>query len=475
MIRTRFAPSPTGFLHIGGVRTALFNWLFARQNSGKFILRIDDTDADRNNPKATQPILDGFRWLGIDWDEGPELGGPHQPYYQSERKDYYHTFVGKLLEVGAAYRDGLATRFRVPPGKTTIDDLIRGKIEWDNSTIKDPVLVRSDGHALYNLATVVDDYVMQITHILRAEEHLSNTPVQVMLYKALDLPIPKFGHLPFVCEPGSHKKLSKRDMKKFVTGDVYKSLRMLGWTDKEIDNRDDLNPATLAFYKELGYIPTAIINYLARLGWSLDGETEKISLKNLTESFSLDRITKGPASFDPVKLLWLNSQYMKDLPLYAKLEGTTPYLNRVGIQNINKITLAQVIESCGDRLKLLSDIITYGAFFFRDPQYDMKAVQKRLLKDGVPELLEGYTEKVLRNIEPFHPDVLEKALQDFCEKKKANPADLIHALRVAVTGVTIGPSVFHCLAILGREEVLKRITEAAHISLVALQTNKVLL
>lgn len=472
MIRTRFAPSPTGYLHIGGVRTALFNWLFTRQNKGSFILRVDDTDADRNNPKAIQPILDGFRWLGLNWDEGPEVGGPHTPYCQSERKDHYHDFVRNLIKADAAYRDGLAIRLRIPSGKTIINDLVRGKIEWDNSTIKDPVIVRSDGHALYNLATVADDYAMQITHILRAEEHLSNTPVQVIMYKALRLPVPKFGHLPFVCEPGSHKKLSKREMKKFITGEVYRSLRMLGWTDEEIDGRDDLNPATLAFYQEMGYLPAAIVNYLARLGWSLDGETEKISLEELTQNFSLDRITKGPASFDPVKLHWLNAEYMKDIPLYVKLDKMTPYLTRLPeIKDVNRITLAQVVESCGDRLKLFSDIVTYGAFFFRDPIYEQKAVQKRLLKEGIPQLIGGFAESTLRSVEPFLPDVLEKALQNYCEKKKAKSADLIHALRVAVTGVTIGPSVFHCMAILGREEVLKRIT----LSQEALQTKSFVL
>src|SRR5581483_8167359 len=307
-IRTRFAPSPTGYLHIGGVRTALFNWLLTRRLGGQFILRIDDTDAERNRPEALQPILDGFRWLGINWDEGPEVGGPYGPYFQSQRNHLYVEAAMKLLASGHAYPDYLTKeqldverkaaeaakksyvhrgphrdtpaaecvrlyqekpttlRLKVPTGRTiAIDDLIRRRVEWQSDLIGDPVILRADGRALYNFATVVDDALMKITHVIRAAEHLSNTAVQVVVYEALGSPMPQFAHVPVVNEPKSKKKLSKRDMKKFVTPEVRVKLHAVGWTDTQIDSRDDLNPATVAFYRELGYLPAGLVNYLGRL------------------------------------------------------------------------------------------------------------------------------------------------------------------------------------------------------------------
>src|SRR6185369_6303762 len=311
-IRTRFAPSPTGYLHIGGVRTALFCWLLTRRQGGQFILRIDDTDAERNRPEALQPILDGFRWLGILWDEGPEVGGPVGPYYQSQRNHLYQEAALKLLDSGHAYPcyqskeqldaerkeaekakrnyvhrgqhrltpaaecrrlyDAKPTtiRLKVPDGETiAIDDAIRGHVGWPSDLMGDPVIMRADGRALYNFATVVDDVLFKITHVVRAAEHLTNTAVQVVAYRALGAPLPAFAHVPVVNEPNSKKKLSKRDMKKFVTAEVRAKLNAIGWSDAEIDSRDDLNPATVAFYREMGYLPAALVNYLGRLGWSL--------------------------------------------------------------------------------------------------------------------------------------------------------------------------------------------------------------
>jgi glutamyl-tRNA synthetase len=506
-IRTRFAPSPTGFLHIGGVRTALFNWLLTRRHGGQFILRIDDTDVERNRPEALQPILDGFRWLGLDWDEGPEVGGPHAPYFQSQRlglyqkaaqtlvarghaypcletkeeleaqrkaaeqakKPYVHR--GKLRDLGAAEAQRLlaeqpaAIRLRVPLGRTLrIRDHIRGEVEWQTDLIGDPVLLRADGRPVYNFATVVDDLDMRITHVIRAAEHLSNTPVQVLIYQALEQPLPEFAHVPVVNEPGSKKKLSKRDMKKFVTPEVRAKLRAIGYSDAEIEAKDDLNPATIAYYRELGYLPAALVNYLGRLGWSMDDKSEIIPLSQMIASFSLDRVNDAPASFDPDKLYWLAGEYMRMLPLEERVQGVVPFLVRAGLipeepDAATRERIRQVVEACGDRLKLFSDILPYGAFFFRPPQYDPQALAKRVHKPGIPALLQDFSD-VLRGIEPFTPPVLEEALRSFCEHKGVKSGDMIHALRVSTTGVTVGPGIFECLAILGKAEVLQRIALA---------------
>jgi nondiscriminating glutamyl-tRNA synthetase len=503
-IRTRFAPSPTGYLHIGGVRTALFNWLLTRRLGGQFVLRIDDTDVERNRPEALQPILDGFRWLGINWDEGPELGGPHGPYFQSQRSQLYIDAALRLVDTGHAYPCYMSKeeldadrkeaerakrqyvhrgkqrnsppadnrrlyserptviRLKVPEGQTiAIDDHIRGHVDWQSDLIGDPVILRADGRALYNFATVVDDVGMKITHVVRAAEHLSNTAVQVVAYQALGYPLPQFAHVPVVNEPNSKKKLSKRDMKKFVTADVRAKLHEVGWTDEQIDSRDDLNPATVAFYRELGYLPAALVNYLGRLGWSMDASSEIIPLETMVAHFSLERVNDAPASFDPEKLLWLAGEYMRMLPLAERTAGVIPFLQRAGLvgQTVDEATrkkVEQVVEVCGDRLKIFSDILLYAAFFFRDPHYDLQAVKKRLQKEGIADQLRAFA-KVLAEVEPFGANVLEDKLRSFCEARGVKVGDMNHALRVATTGVTIGPGVFECLTLFGRDETLRRI------------------
>lgn len=503
-IRTRFAPSPTGYLHIGGVRTALFNWLLTRKLGGKFVLRIEDTDTERNKPEALQPIIDGFKWLNLTWDEGPEVGGPFAPYFQSLRGESYTAAAMKLLETGHAYPDYVPKeqldaerkaaeaakqnyihrgpnrdaspadnvaafrerpaplRLKVPPGQTVvIDDVIRGRVEVQTDTIGDPVIMRADGRPLYNFAVVVDDTAMRITHVIRAAEHLSNTPIQVLIYQALGHPLPDFAHVPVVNEPGSKKKLSKRDMKKFVTAEVRAKLRAIGYTDEQIDSRDDLNPATAAYYKELGYLPAAIVNYLGRLGWSLDDKTEFIPLQDMIEAFSLERVQSAPASFDPAKLDWLAGEYMKQLPLEQKVEGCLPYLVRAGMLKepvgaVDRERLSQVVAACGDRIKVFSDILTHAKTFFTvEPVYDEKAVAKRLKKPGAVEILQAFVSVLQASA--FDAPALEKALHDFCAARGCKPAELVHPLRVAVTGSEVGIGLFETLAILGREEVLRRI------------------
>ncbi len=507
-IRTRFAPSPTGYLHIGGVRTALFNWLLSRRLGGQFILRIDDTDAERNRPEALQPILDGFRWLGIDWDEGPEVGGSYGPYFQSQRNHFYVEAALKLLETGHAYPDYLTAeqlaeerkaaeaakqpyvhrgphratpaaecvrlyrerpttlRFKVPLSRTAIvKDLICGDCEQRTDLIGDPVILRADGRALYNFATVVDDVALKITHVIRAREHLANTYSQVLFYEALGAPLPQFGHVPVVNEPNSKKKLSKRDMKKFVTPDIRAKLHAVGWTDEQIDSRDDLNPATVAFYREMGYLPAGLVNYLGRLGWSLDDKAELIPLPEMIAHFGLERVNSSSASFDPNKLYWVAGEYMKVLPLADKVAGCLPFLVRallIGepVDEATRSRVTRVVEACGDRLKLFSDVLKLGEPFFRtEPVYDTKAVEKRLKKAGAAELLRHFAER-LKATEPFDPPTLEAALNGFCIERGLKPGDLVHPVRVATTGTEVGVGLFDVLAILGKAESLRRIEKA---------------
>jgi glutamyl/glutaminyl-tRNA synthetase len=511
-IRTRFAPSPTGYLHIGGVRTALFNWLLTRRMGGQFILRIDDTDAERNRPEALQPILDGFRWLGINWNEGPEVGGPYGPYFQSQRKHLYREAALRLLAEGKAYPcyrtkeelDGerqeaekakrnyvhrgehrntsaetcqrlytdrpAALRFKITPGRDVIvNDLICGAVQVKTDDMGDPVILRPDGSPLYNFATVVDDHGMGITHVIRAKEHLSNTPVQVLFYEALGYELPKFAHVPVVNAPKSTKKLSKRDAKKFMTPEVLAKLRAVhavpvAWSDEEIMNQETLNPVMVAFYEAMGYLPASMVNYFGRLGWSLDDKTEIIPLDEMVKNFGLERVNSSPASFDPDKLNWLAGEYMRMLPLEDKVEGVIPFLRRADlvsgpVDERMRTKIRQVVAACGDRLKVYADIFLYASFLFKDPVYDPQAVQKRLKKDGAAELLQAAAE-VVQETDPFDAANLEARIKEFCERRQLKLGDVNHILRVAVTGVMVGPGVFEILAILGKEEVKRRLQMA---------------
>jgi nondiscriminating glutamyl-tRNA synthetase len=519
-IRTRFAPSPTGYLHIGGVRTALFNWLLTRRLGGQFVLRIDDTDTERNRAEALQPILDGFRWLGINWDEGPEVGGPCGPYFQSQRGDSYKSAALQLLEAGHAYpdymtkeqldaerkaaetakvpyvhrgplRDAAAAenlrryreqpttlRFKVPTGReAVVEDLICGRCVQRTDLTGDPVILRANGTPLYNFASVVDDIAFEITHVLRAREHLANTYTQVLFWEALGAPLPKFGHIPVVNEPApkpgakyppgvkppnKNKKLSKRDMAKFVTSEVRAQLNAIGWTDEQIAARDDLNPATVAFYRELGYLPDGLINYLGRLGWSLDDKTEFMTVEEMIANFSLERVNDSPASFDPEKLYWLAGEHMKRLSVEQRVAGCIPFLVKAKLvtEPVDAATrerLMRIVEAMGDRLKLFSDIISYGAPFLKaDPDYDPEAIETVLKKPGNADLLRGAAE-ALAAVEPFDAATTEKALIDFATARGIKPGPLNQPIRVAVTGVARGPGVFETLAIFGKAEVLRRI------------------
>lgn len=514
-VRTRFAPSPTGYLHIGGVRTALFNWLFARQHGGQFLLRIDDTDQERNVEAALAPILHGFRWLGIDWDEGPEVGGPHAPYYQSQRGERYQQAVAKLLEVGAAYRDYATTdelqaereaaqaaggafvysrkwmaettadaakfeaegragvvRLKMPrAGKLVLPDLIRGNVEFDWAKEQDHVVQRPDGSCLYHLATVVDDFDFEITHVIRAEEHLSNTPRQWFIAEALGYPQPQFAHLPYVAAPGSKEKMSKRKLKEYMKNPAFKKVsehgdsiaRRLGL----MTSAETFNPVIVDFYEQVGYLPDAIINYLLLLGWSLDGEREDFSRAEMIEHFSLERVTKAPASFDPQKLASVQDRYMQRLPVKRKVAMVLPYLQQTGLVSLPPPCeigpkLTQIVTAAGDRIKVAGDILEFDDFFLADDKlvYDEKAFEKRLAKSPeAAQFLTAFAER-LGTIEPFEPPVIEESLKALLEERGMKIGDVIHALRVAVTGKAVGFGVFETMAILGRESCQKRIERA---------------
>ncbi|HWC89136.1 MAG TPA: glutamate--tRNA ligase [Pirellulales bacterium] len=517
MVRTRFAPSPTGYLHIGGVRTALFNWLFARRHGGQFLLRIDDTDQERNVEAALAPILHGFRWLGLDWDEGPEVGGPYAPYYQSQRLPAYQRAVDKLLAGGFAYRD-FATpeelqaeretaqaekrpflysrrwmaetpedaqrferegrlgvvRLRMPrEGTLRLRDLVRGEVDFDWAREQDHVIQRADGTCLYHLASVVDDFDFQITHVIRAEEHLSNTARQVFIAQSLGYALPEYAHLPYVAEPGSKNKLSKRKLDKYLKNRDFALVNEHGLAIAQAlglaTTADTFNPVIVDFYEQVGYLPDAIINYLMLLGWSLDDKTEFFSRRQMIDNFSLERVTKAPASFDPKKLWAFQDHYMQQLPLDEKVERTLAFLVRAGlisepVSGDVRQKLARIVQAAGDRIKVSGDILAYADFFFTDNfSYEPDALDKRLRKPGAAELLEKFRDR-MKTVEPFEIGPLEAAMHDFLAAENIKIGDIIHALRVAVTGKSVGPGIYDCVAILGRDQCMARIDRAIELA-----------
>jgi glutamyl-tRNA synthetase len=512
-VRTRFAPSPTGFLHIGGVRTALFNWLFARAKGGRYILRIDDTDRERNVEAALAPILHGFRWLGIEWDEGPEVGGPHAPYFQSQRSARYQAAVDQLVAQGAAYYDyarpeevdaerkaaeaekrpfvysrrfraaGDADRARFAgegrnwvvrlsmprDGSLKLADLVRGEVEFQWREEADHVIQRGDGSFIYHLANVVDDRDFEVSHVIRAEEHLSNTPRQVFMVDALGYPRPAYAHLPYVAEPGSKRKLSKRKLDAYLKNPDFKRVhehgaeiaRALGITAAA----ETFNPVVVDFYEQVGYLPDAIVNYLVLLGWSLDDKTEFLTRAQMVEHFALERVQKAPASFDPAKLQAFQAHYMKELPLEEKLRAALAFLERARLvgsppSEAERAYAARVVEALGDRLKVFGDVAVQGAFFFgEEVVFDDKAFDKRVRAPGAAERLRDYR-GWLAGQDRFEAAALEAGTRAWLEEKQLGLGDIVHAVRVAVTGSAAGPGLFDCLAVLGRERCLARIDRA---------------
>jgi glutamyl-tRNA synthetase len=518
-VRTRFAPSPTGYLHIGGVRTALFNWLFAKGQGGQFLLRIDDTDQQRNVEEALAPILHGLKWLGLDWDEGPDGKGgdlgSYGPYYQSRRQDTYQAAVDKLLAAGAAYRDfakpeelqverdeaqkagrqftysrrwragsaadaarfaaegrqGVVRLLMPREGSLVLDDLVRGRVAFPWANEQDHVVQRADGSCLYHLATVVDDHEMQISHVIRAEEHLSNTPRQIFIYHALDYELPQFAHLPYVAEPGSKTKLSKRKLDKYLKNRDFAQLMEHG---QSIAGRlglavaaETFNPVIVDFYEQIGFVPDAILNYLLLLGWSLDDKTEEFTREEMIRQFSLKRVNKAAASFDPGKLMAFEGRAWQQVPIKQRVAKAVPFLQGAGwIADPPPCDTApyvtKIIEAAGDRIKVAGDILDYEEFFVADNEmkYDDASFAMRIREPSNAVALLVKFRDVLANAQPYWASNLNMLMLNLVEIEGIKMADIVHAVRVAVTGKAVGFGLFDTLAILGRERCLARIDRA---------------
>ena len=421
--RLRFAPSPTGYLHVGGARTALFNWLYARRHGGTFILRIEDTDVERSQAEMVTGILDGLRWLGIDWDEGPEVGGPHAPYFQSERLDRYRAAANDLLKSGQAYLDDGAIRFKVPPGKTTFVDSVHGPIEFDNEHIENFVILRSDTHPTYHLSVVVDDIDMAVTHVVRGDDHISNTPKQVLLYDAFGKTPPAFAHVPLIMGPDK-KRLSKRH-----------------------------GATSVMEYQKQGYIPEAMFNFLALLGWGTGSDDELFTREELIQRFTLEGISGGNAVFNTEKLDWFNHQHLlrlTDEELIARIGGLK-----------NDARTTAILQLLRPRCKKLTDFSVQMKPFFEDPEaYDPEAMKKHLSTAGVKEHVIALRD-TFANVE-WTESELEGRLRELADQRTVKAGMLIQASRIAMTGGMVSPGLFEMLVILGRDTVLRRLDRLVH-------------
>jgi glutamyl-tRNA synthetase len=412
-MRVRFAPSPTGVLHIGGARTALYNWLLARGRGGTFVLRIEDTDRERSTPGNVEQILEALRWLELDWDEGP--------LSQWERRDSHSVAVERLLESGHAYEDDGAVRFRVPEeGELGFDDAVLGLVTTPYSAIKDFVIRRSDGSPLYNLAVSVDDRDMGITHVVRGQDHVSNTPRQIMLLRALGAEPPTYAHIPLLHGPDG-KKLSKRH-----------------------------GAASVQELRDAGYLPEAVRNYVSLLGWGYDESTTFMTTGELIERFSLERVSKNPAVFDEQKLRWMNGRYLRELDpaeLRRRLE-----------ELYGRDVPPEAIEISQEKMQTLSDFWDLAGFLVERREIDPKAWD-RVMGDGGPDRLRAARE-ALEAAEPFDTETVERALRGVVERLEVKPKEVFQPVRVAITGTTVSPGIFESVAALGRDETLARIDAA---------------
>jgi glutamyl-tRNA synthetase len=441
-VRVRFAPSPTGFLHIGGARTALFNWLYARHTGGTFILRIEDTDAARNTQEAVNVILDGLRWLGLDWDEGPissDATGPSKgecgPYFQSQRRDNYQRRVEALLSRGLAYEHEGAVKFKMPRQPIVIPDLVVGDVRrelTDREQLEpDFVIVRSDGQPVFHLVNVVDDLEMNITHVIRGEDHLSNTAKHIALFRAFGVEPPRYAHIPLILNIDG-TKMSKRD-----------------------------KGASLSSYGEEGYVPEGLVNYLALLGWSPKGNREKLPLSEIIELFDLPQILRANARFDVAKLIWLNGEYVREMAEDRFYELSTHALARAGLDT-NKLPVAYVkaaLDTCKGKFKLFGELPAYAGFYFKDDiEYDPEAAQRDFIPENKPRLAK--LREALAQLEPFEADPIGATLKTVAQELGVKAGVLVHPTRLACCGNTAGPSLYHLLAILGKTRALERIDRA---------------
>lgn len=422
MIRVRFAPSPTGFLHIGGARTALFNWMYARSQEGVFILRIEDTDQQRSKEEYLQEILESMRWLGLNWDE---------MYRQSERFDIYRKYADQLLQEEKAYKDGEAVILKIPQQEIKLFDLIRGEIVFDTETIKDQVLMKSDGSPTYSFACVVDDALMEISHVIRGEDHISNTPKQMVIYQALGLKLPKFAHLPLILDPEGGR-MSKRAGAVAVTD-----------------------------YQKQGYLPEAVVNYLMLLGWSPGNNQEMVELSSAVKKFSIKKVNKAGAAFSLEKLKWLNAQYIKQMEPGRLTELLLPFLKERGYidEKYDRQALENIVQLYKTRMATLTDFIDWTDYLFEGRVTLGEDAKHVLSKDFSREF--ALLGERLENTEPFTVQTAEEAFRSLAAEQGLKAGDLVHPTRVVLTGKTVGPGLFETMAVLGKEKTVQRLKQAA--------------
>jgi glutamyl-tRNA synthetase len=429
-VRVRFAPSPTGFLHVGGARTALFNWLFARHSGGTFVLRIEDTDKSRERAEAVQVIYDGLRWLGLEWDEGGDRGGDYGPYFQSERTPIYERYLGLLQQKGMVYEDQGAIRFRSPRKLVVLNDLVCGHIEFDRSLDPDMTIRRPDGSWIFHFVNVIDDAEMRISHVIRGEDHLTNTAKHLELYDALDIRPPSFAHIPLILNRDG-SKMSKRD-----------------------------EGATLATYMEQGYAPEAVRNYLCLLGWSPKDNREKIDIEEVIKLFDLEKVNRRNAAFDLDKCYWLNGQYIHQMSLSRFRELSEPFIQKSGIKITDEAYLLKVLEIVKEKVKLFKDVPDWISYFFtEDFPFDGEAIEKTLRKPGAMARLSALRGSFSKQTE-WTTESLEAALKQLAAETGCKAGDLVQPARVAVSGRSIGPSLYHMLEVMGKDRVLQRIQRA---------------
>lgn len=472
MVRVRFAPSPTGYLHIGNARTALFNYLFARKNNGRFILRIEDTDVERSAKEYETALMEDLRWFGIDWDEGPDIGGDYGPYRQMERLDTYREIADKLLKEGRVYRcyctreeievrnkqagknqsagydnrcreltdeevkryeaEGRkpALRFRVQEKTIKVNDLIRGEVVFEGEHIPDFVIMKPDRMPVFHFAVVVDDFLMKVSHVIRGEDHLSNTPKHIMLFEALGAELPQFAHMSMTLGPDK-TRLSKRH-----------------------------GATSVRAYRDEGYLPEAFFNYISLLGWGTENSQDIFSHEELINAFSLQRCQKASAVFDPNKLLWMNGYYIRRTTPARILELSKPFLVKAGVIDVNpspeqSAYLEKAIALEQEKIKLLKEVPEHISFFVKEPEYEETVVNKYLTETGKKILLEVLS--ALEKCPEWKIACLEEVVRQFCEEMGYKPADVFHPLRVAVSGKTKGPGLFEMLEHLGKKKVMERI------------------
>jgi len=432
-VRTRFAPSPTGYLHVGGGRTALFNWLYARRNGGTLVLRIEDTDEKRNTPEAIQAIYDGLNWLGLDWDEGPDKGGDYGPYSQSQRNSIYEKYFNQLKDAGHLYEDQGSYRFRSPRKNVLVEDEVCGRIDFDMSnpvTHPDMTIRRPDGSWIFHFVNVVDDIEMKITHVIRGEDHLSNTPKHVELYQALGVTPPKFAHIPLIMNHEG-KKLSKRD-----------------------------GGSSISYFIENGYAPEAVLNYLCLLGWSPKDNREMLPISEIRELFELENINRRNAIFDLDKCFWLNGQYIQHMELERFADLTLPFIDKAAVPYGTREALLPALAIVKPKVKHLSDVPGWIGFLFtEDYAFDPEAVEKSLRKEGAIAKLKALGE-AFTGLSDWTHAAIEAKLKETAAALGVKAGELVHPARVAVSGKSVGPGLYEMFEVLGKNRVLARFQKA---------------